>query len=100
MFVVDVLLATISTVIITGYYCQDINNAQILHFFFFAENFSEISTFCTESGLWQPLAFSCIFDPLAVNLKQGSKIFGGQNLFDGKVFFCIFVFLNDYSVLQ
>jgi hypothetical protein len=32
-------------------------------------NVTEIATICTESGIWQPIAFNCVFDPLAVNLK-------------------------------
>ena len=37
---------------------------------------SEISTICTESGIWQPIMFNCIFDPLAINLKDGGNIGG------------------------
>ncbi len=47
--------------------------------FFFSENLSELSTMCKESGLWQQVVFSCVFDPMAVNLKQGTKLFGGSN---------------------
>ncbi len=36
-------------------------------------NLTEIATKCTESGIWQPIDFSCNFDPLAVNLKDGSN---------------------------
>jgi uncharacterized membrane protein len=43
---------------------------------------TEIATICTESGIWQPIAFDCVFDPLAVNLKEGSTFgwasFGGN----------------------
>ena len=43
-----------------------------------AENLTSMTSQCTESGLWQQLDFTCLFDPLAVNLKQGTKIFGGE----------------------
>jgi hypothetical protein len=46
--------------------------------FVFPENLTEVTTQCTESGLWQQIDFTCLFDPLAVNLKQGTNIFGGK----------------------
>jgi len=45
---------------------------------------------CTEFGLWQQLDFTCLFDPLAVNLKQGTKIFGGET----------FEKMNEMHILQ
>ena len=28
---------------------------------------------CSDQGIWQPVNFECIFDPLAVNLKDGAN---------------------------
>lgn len=54
--------------------------------FVLPENLTEVTSQCTESGLWQQIDFTCHFDPLAVNLKQGTKIFGGKN----GILFCSF----------
>ena len=42
----------------------------------FLENLTEIATICTESGIWQPISFNCVFDPLAINLKKSGSIGG------------------------
>ena len=44
--------------------------------FSFSENVTEIATICTESGIWQPVSFKCIFDPLAINLKEPGDLGG------------------------
>ena len=40
---------------------------------FITGNLSEIIVICTESGIWQPISFQCVFDPTAVNLKDGAS---------------------------
>ena len=42
-------------------------------YMFIAGNLSEIIVICTESGIWQPISFQCVFDPTAVNLKDGAS---------------------------
>ena len=51
-------------------------NSSITVFSPFLENLTEIATICTESGIWQPISFNCVFDPLAINLKKSGSIGG------------------------
>ena len=46
--------------------------------FFLLGNLTEIKVICTESGIWQPISFQCVFDPTAVNLKDAPS-FGRFN---------------------
>lgn len=39
-------------------------------------NKTQVHSMCTESGIWQTVQFSCIFDPLAISLEEGSLLEG------------------------
>ena len=45
-------------------------------FFFIAANKTRVQSMCTESGIWQPVQFNCIFDPLAISLEEGGLLEG------------------------
>lgn len=36
-------------------------------------NTHQTMAMCSDQGIWQPVNFECIFDPLAVNLKDGAN---------------------------
>lgn len=43
-------------------------------------NKTQVHSMCTESGIWQTVQFSCIFDPLAISLEEGSLLEGWKTL--------------------
>ena len=46
------------------------------YIFHLSENVTHVTASCSESGIWQPIDFECVFDPLAVNLKEKAANFG------------------------
>ena len=43
---------------------------------------THVTASCSESGIWQPIDFECVFDPLAVNLKEKAANFGKKTYKD------------------
>ena len=54
-------------------FVEILNLGSIYKFLYVTGNLSEIIVICTESGIWQPISFQCVFDPTAVNLKDGAS---------------------------
>ena len=46
-------------------------------------NRTRVNSMCTENGLWQPVSFVCVFDPLAISLEDGSLLEGNKTAFYG-----------------
>ena len=69
-----------------GKICMTVAFQQHSPLYSFTENLTEIATICTESGIWQPIAFTCVFDPLAINLKKPGDIGGKHKILLHKIF--------------
>ena len=57
---------------------------------------------CTESGIWQPVQFNCIFDPLAISLEEGGLLEGKtqEHIIELYTYILFTIFVWQYRVRQ
>jgi len=53
------------------YFCQP--GHRMVHHQHGKNDTHQTMAMCSDQGIWQPVNFECIFDPLAVNLKDGAN---------------------------